>query len=297
MDFFLTLIASDQNLSAGHIAAVQSFAEQNGVLVTSEPAWLSENVAVDIPIAESLNIEQIKELRSFLNNDKIDPFCTSAENRKKKLVLADMDSTIVTTETLDELAAEAGIKEKVAGITERAMRGELDFHAAIKERIGLLKDLPEDALKRTLDSTQISAGAETAIKTMRNHGTASILVSGGFTYFTQAVSEQLGFAGHHGNILGVKNGKLTGEVEEPILDKDSKLAYLKTYTQKLNLDLAQTMAIGDGANDLPMLANAGLGIGYHPKPVLENSLLNCIHHTDLTSMLYVQGYKKEEFLT
>ncbi len=294
MKFNLTLVASKKQLSAGHIALAQSFAEENNLTIDS-PLWLDKNKSVDIPLSQSFTIDQMQELRSLLDANQIDCFCTSQDNRRKKLLLADMDSTIVTSETLDELAAEAGIKDKVASITERAMRGELDFHAAIKERVGLLKNLPESAVKRTLDQTEISKGAEITIRTLRESGTASILVSGGFTYFTEGIAKQLGFAGHHGNILGVKDGKLTGEVTEPILDKESKLDYLNTYARKLGLDLSQTMAIGDGANDLPMLLAAGLGIGYHPKPLLEENLLNCIRHTDLTSILFMQGYKKDNF--
>jgi len=296
MNFILTLVASDIHLSAGHLATIESFAEKEGILLTGEPEWLSENIAADIPIAEPLTLDQMQKLRLLLEKDKIDGFCTSAANRRKKLLLADMDSTIVTSETLDEIAAEAGIKDKVAAITERTMRGELDFHAAIKERVGLLKDLPDNALAKTLADTQISKGAAMAVGTMQENGATCILISGGFTIFTQDIAQKLGFAGHHGNILGIKDGKLTGTVEEPILDKESKLAFLKAYTQQLNIDLAETMAIGDGANDLPMLAAAGVGIGYHPKPLLEENILNCIRHTDLTSMLYIQGYRQEEFI-
>jgi phosphoserine phosphatase len=296
MNFILTLVASETPLSAGHLATIGRFIEEQGLMPTGEPEWLSLHVAADFPIAESLTIEQMQKLRLELDADKIDIFCTSFTDRRKKLLLADMDSTIVTSETLDELANESGIKDQVAKITERAMRGEIDFHAAIKERVGLLKNLPEKALKRTLELTKISKGAEITIATLRENGTAPILVSGGFTYFTQAISQKIGFAGHHGNILDIEDGKLTGKVIEPILDKESKLDYLKTYAQKLSLDLSQTMAIGDGANDLPMLTAAGLGIGYHPKPLLEESLLNCIRHTDLTSMLYMQGYKQDDFI-
>ncbi|HPF79009.1 MAG TPA: phosphoserine phosphatase SerB, partial [Alphaproteobacteria bacterium] len=283
MDFTLTIVASDTPLSAGHLLDISKFCSNSGLMVTGEASWLEPHKAADIPVAECANIEQIKALRTFLAADKIDIFCTRTADRRKKLLIADMDSTIVTTETLDELAAEAGIKDQIATITERAMRGELDFHAALKERVGLLKGLPAAALKRTLDQTEISTGAEKLVKTMRDNGAFCALVSGGFTYFTQAIADQLGFTVHHGNTLEIADDKLTGTVAQPILDKDSKLAFLKKYTQDLEINLGDSIAIGDGANDLPMLQAAGLGIGYHPKPLLEDALVNCIRFTDLTS--------------
>lgn len=293
-NFVLTLVSSNVPLAASHIAITSRYLESEGILTTNQPQWLAAHKAADIEIAQCLTIDQIKNLRQIHDEHRIDVFCTSLENRKKRIFLADMDSTIVTTETLDELAAEAGIKDKIATITERAMRGELDFHDALRERVGLIKDLPIDALKRTLDDTIISDGAESTLKTLNKHNVFCALVSGGFTYFTGAIAAQLGFNAHHGNVLNIENDKLTGNVQEPILDKESKLSFLKLYCEEHNLDLDDTITIGDGANDLPMLEAAGIGIGYHPKPLLEDTLLNCIRHTDLTSLLYCQGYKYEE---
>ena len=295
MDFTLTLVASTTPLSAGHLATIDSFTETQGLMITSEPKWLAPHKAADIPLAECLNMAQMQELRSILANDKIDVFCTRTANRRKKLLMADMDSTIVTSETLDELAAEGGLKDKISTITERAMRGELDFIEALTERVALLKGLPTDALKRTLDATIISNGAAELVRTMHQQGMACILVSGGFTYFTADIAGKLGFTAHHGNILEIENEKLTGTVVRPILDKDAKLRLLKQYCKELDININDSLAIGDGANDLPMLATAGLGIGYRPKPLLEKNLLNCIHFTNLTSVLYAQGYKAEEF--
>lgn len=294
MNFMLTLVASNTPLSAGHLALVERFLEESAILITDAPSWLDIHKSVDMPLAECLNIEQMKKLRLLFDKDQIDIFCTRTQNRRKKLLLADMDSTIVTSETLDELADEAGIKNKITSITERAMRGELDFLEAIKERVSLLNGLSTNALKRTLDKIEISRGAETLIKTMKSNDSTCVLVSGGFTYFTESIAKQLGFNKNHGNTLEIENEALTGKVIEPILDKETKLKLLNEYTQKQDISLRDTVAIGDGANDLPMLNNAGLGIGYHPKPLLEDSLLNCIRHTDLTSVLYAQGYKTEE---
>lgn len=293
MKFMLTLVASDVPLSPAQIAITDRFLDSQGIATISDPIWLSPHKAADLGISQSLTIDQMKNLRQIHEEHRVDIFCTPLENRKKKLVLADMDSTIVTSETLDEMAEEAGIKDKIAAITERAMRGELDFHDALRERVGLLRGLSADCLTRTLDKTVISDGAEQFIQTMRNRDAFCVLVSGGFTFFTNTIAKKVGFHAHHGNVLGLEDNKLTGHVQEPILDKDAKLNYLKLYCDEHDLDLSQSLAIGDGANDLPMLQAAGLGIGYHPKPLLEDNLLNCIRHTDLTSVLYMQGFLQD----
>jgi len=286
MTHILTLVASDTPLIHDHFELLDD--------LNSDPVWLENEKAVDFKIPKALTINEIKALREKFDADKIDVFCTSAHEstggRKKTLFLADMDSTIVTSETLDELGAEAGLKDKIATITERAMRGEIDFHGAIKERVGMLKDLPAHTLDTTLKNTEISKGARTLLKGLKNEGVFCVLVSGGFTFFTGAIADKLNFDAHHGNVLYIEDGKLTGDVQEPILDKNAKLNFLKLYCEELSLDLSETIAIGDGANDLPMLEAAGLGIGYHPKPLLEDTLINCIRHTDLTSVLYCQGH-------
>lgn len=291
MDFTLTLVAAHKNLSAGHIALIERFAEDKGLLVTGDPEWLDDHIAATLPLAECLTLDQMHTLQDQFSEDKIDVFCTRTENRKKKLLLADMDSTIVTTETLDELADFFGLKDKVADITTRAMNGELDYQASLRERVRLLEGLPANKMQETLEQTKLTNGAQKLIQTMREGHAASILVSSGFTFFTQAIASQCGFTGHHGNILGIKDGVLDGSVEEPILDKHSKLAYLTEYKERLSLTYDDILAIGDGANDLPMLQAAGLGIGFHPKPILRESLLNCVIHGDLSAVLYAQGYK------
>ena len=267
MDFTLTLVSSSTPLSAGHLNDMEKALENHGILLTGQPEWLAEHKAADIPLSQSTTLEQMQSLRALFDEPKIDVFCTRTDNRRKELLMADMDSTIVTSETLDELADEAGIKDKISNITERAMRGEIDFHDALRERVGLLKGLSAACLKTTLDNTEVSKGADILVKTMRGSGAFCALVSGGFTYFTGAIAAQLGFTAHHGNVLNVENEKLSGTVQEPILDKDSKLGFLKLYCEELEIDLDDTIAIGDGANDLPMLESAGLGIGYHPKPL------------------------------
>ena len=287
MNYQITLLASDTPLSAAHLALLERFLDDSGLLIVGEPKWLKPHKATSLPIAEPLNIKQMKALRRHLETDQIDVFCTPVRDKPYGLFVADMDSTIVTGETLDELAAEAGIKDKIAKITARAMRGELDFKEALKERVGLLKGLDESAITRTLEKTEISEGADALLKHLKKSGTQCVLVSGGFTYFTGAIAGQIGFDTHHGNILNIENGKLTGMVSEPILDKDSKLAFLKQYIQELGIDMADSIAIGDGANDLPMLGNAGLGIGYRPKPLLADHLLNCLFYADLSALRHI----------
>lgn len=296
MDFVLTLVGSNRPISAGHIALLEKFFEDEGLLMIEEPTWLNPHKAVDLFLAECPNLEQMTKLRDIISEDRIDVFCTNAHARKKSLLLADMDSTIVTSETLDELAEEANLKDKISGITARAMRGELDFHAALKERVGLLKGLSTDALNRTLEKTEISKGADIVVKTMRAHGAFCVLVSGGFTFFTSAIAKQLTFTQHHGNILNIEDGVLTGTVSEPILDSQAKLRFLNLYCEELEIDIEETVAIGDGANDLPMLKSAALGVGYHPKPLLKEELINYIEFTDLTSLLYAQGYHSDNFV-
>lgn len=209
--------------------------------------------------------------------------------RKIDLFIADMDSTIVQEETLDELAAHAGIKDKVAEITRRAMNGELDFHAAIRERVGLLKGLPETALHETLAKTTLTKGAKELVGTLKSQGATCVLVSGGFTFFTGAIAEICGFHHHHGNTLIIENSHLTGEVGEPILDKNSKLEFLNHYVEKLGTQMQNTITIGDGANDLPMLLAAqnggGLGIGFCAKPVVAEQLQTNIATPDLGEVL------------
>lgn len=289
MSHILTLISSDTPLSIAHIERGERFIEDKGIGLSGKPAWLDAHKAADIPIQNCVTMEQMKELRAIFAADRIDVLCTKHEGRKKKLLLADMDATIVTTETLDELAAKAGIKDKIAAITARAMHGELDFGAALKERVALLKNLPVAALHETLAETELCEGADKLVHTMRENGATCVLVSGGFTFFTAAIAEKAGFHHHHGNELEHDGNVLVGTVGSTILDKDAKLAFLKKYAGELKIDLSETIAIGDGANDLPMLTAAGLGIGYRPKPVLEENLLNVLKYADLTGVLYAQG--------
>ena len=216
--------------------------------------------------------------------------------RKKKLLIADMDATMVQQETLDELAAHLNLKEKIVPITEKAMRGEIDFQEALQMRVKMLKGLPLTAIFETLGKIDYSPGATTLVKTMNRHGAKCVLVSGGFDLFTTPVAETLGFYKNFGNRLEIRENKLTGEVIPPIIDKSAKERIVVDQARALGYDLKQIAAIGDGANDIPMLIKAGTGIGYFGKPAVIEATPHQIRHTDLTSVLYMQGYRQTEFI-
>ena len=295
MGYILTLVASARPVTEKHIKSIGQILSAYGVSYTSAMEWLDVEKACDIGISSEPPFTLIEHLRETLRGDKIDFFVTSNKNRQKKLLLADMDSTIAEGETLDELAEHAGLKDKIATITALAMDGKLDFHQAIRERVELLKGLHTDALTQTLAKTKLNKGAEVFVQTMRRSGATCVLVSGGFKFFTSAIAAQCGFDFDHGNELGIENNHLTGAVIDPILDKHAKVDFLKFYMEKLNLSPENCLTIGDGANDLPMLKMAGLGIGYHPKQAVQNEMKNCILYGDFTAALYAQGYSSATF--
>ena len=220
------------------------------------------------------------------------------EGRTKSLLIADMDSTIINVECLDELADFAGLKAEISAITERAMRGELVFEAALRERVGMLKGLSVDALQRTYDERiRLNPGARTLVRTMAANGARCVLVSGGFTFFTARVAEAAGFQDHRANTLIQADGALTGEVGDPILGKAAKLSALEEEAAALGISLAETLAVGDGANDLAMIEASGLGVAYRAKPIVAAQAHAKVDHADLTALLYFQGYRDEEFVT
>lgn len=297
MTHVLTLVASQGGapLSDKHFKETGKILESYNLAFTGKTHWLDKGIAAEIGLSGGTQSAMTAHLRDFLARDRMDFFITPTENRQKKLLLADMDSTIATTETLDELAEYAGIKDKIAEITALAMEGKLDFHAALKERVKLLTGLPASALHETLAQTALSPGAKIFVRTMRAQGATCVLVSGGFTFFTGAIAERCGFEFHHGNILEIADEKLTGLVKEPILDKFAKVSFLESYMQDLGLSPAETLSIGDGANDIPMLKMAGLGVGYHPKHAVAGEIHNCILYGDLSAALYAQGYARDHF--
>ncbi len=221
---------------------------------------------------------------------------TRARGRRKGLLVADMDSTIVASETLDDLAAEAGIGEQVAAITRRSMNGEIDFEQALRERVALLKGLGTAALERTLAHTRLSPGAGVLVATMRAHNARCALVSGGFTWFTSRIAALCGFDEHHANLLEQADGRLTGTVGEPIVGRAAKLGILTRLAAERGLRLSATLAVGDGANDLDMLKAAGLGIAFHAKPVVRDAIETRIDHADMRALLFAQGYPARAFV-
>lgn len=227
----------------------------------------------------------------------VDLVVQRAEGRRKKMLLADMDSTMIQQECIDELAAEAGVGDHVAGITARAMNGELDFNDALQERVGLLKDLDASVVDRVLETrTTLMPGGQTLLATMKANGAYAALVSGGFTAFTSKVATEVGFDENRANTLLIENGKLTGEVGMPILGRQAKVDALEDITTRLGLSEDDVMAVGDGANDLGMLGRAGSGVALHAKPSVAAECDIRINHGDLTALLYIQGYAKSDFV-
>lgn len=269
------------------------------ILPSPGPArWLFDEVAVDIPFTGSEDIAGIAaRLRQARGDLPIDIVVQPQAARRKKLFLADMDSTMIGQECIDELADYAGLKAHVAGITERAMRGEIEFEPALRERVALLKGLPvgtiDEVLKKRITPTP---GGRELVATMRAHGAYTCLISGGFTLFTSAVTAMIGFQENRANELKVEDGKLTGEVAEPILGRAAKLATLVELREAFDLDDVDTLVVGDGANDLGMIQQAGLGIAYHAKPAVAAAAAVRIDHGDLTALLYAQGYRRDEFV-
>jgi phosphoserine phosphatase len=229
--------------------------------------------------------------------DGVDVCVQPTAGRRKRLLVADMDSTIINVECLDELADFAGLKAEISAITERAMRGELPFEGALRERVGMLKGLPVEALQAAYDErVRLNPGARTLVRTMAANGARCVLVSGGFTFFTRRVAEAAGFHADRANTLKEAAGKLTGEVGEPILGREAKLAALREEAVGLAIPLSETLAAGDGANDLAMINAAGLGVAYRAKPIVAAEADAKVDHADLTALLYFQGYRADQFV-
>jgi phosphoserine phosphatase len=236
-------------------------------------------------------------VRMSLDGAPIDVIAQPAESRRKKLLIADMDSTIVTSETLTDVAEAAGKADVIAAITDRVMRGELNFEDSLRERVAMLEGLSETALETAYGAIEVSPGAETLVRTMAASGAMTALVSGGFTYFTSRIAARLGFHINMANDFIIEGGKLTGRVTEPILGRTSKYDALVKLAMQNGLSLADAAAIGDGANDLEMIQAAGLGCAYRGKPILRDAARVKLDHADLTGLLYAQGFHQDQFVT
>jgi phosphoserine phosphatase len=290
MGYVLTLVAdlSSTPLTPAIISRVRN------AVAGSEPVVLSTGEAVDIPLAA---VPDMDVVRAALDGAPIDAIATAANGRRKSLLIADMDSTIVTGETLDELADFAKLKEHISAITARAMNGELDFKAALRERVAMLRGLPLDALDKTWQRVRLTPGAGELVATMRAHGAYTALVSGGFTFFTGRVAALVGFDMHRSNVLLDDGAALTGRVAEPILDRDTKLETLTRLATERGLPMSATLAVGDGANDLDMIRAAGLGVAFRAKPIVAAEARARVDNASLRALLFAQGYSADEIVS
>jgi len=295
MELVLTLVSPD-SAQAGEAADRAKSALAAAGAAVKAPIPLGDG-AFDLPlIAEPAEARGV--VAGVIAGLAIDACIQAAAGRKKRLLIADMDSTIINVECIDELADFAGVKDRVSEITERAMRGELDFEAALRERVAMLKGLPLADLQRAYDErVRLNPGARTLVRTMTAHGAKAFLVSGGFNFFTSRVAAAAGFDANRANTLVEAGDVLAGTVGDPILGKAAKLAALNEEAANLGIPLSATLAVGDGANDLAMIEASGLGVAYRAKPIVAAQADAKVDHADLTALLYFQGYRADEFVT
>ncbi|MBX3483811.1 phosphoserine phosphatase SerB [Phenylobacterium sp.] len=293
MELVLTLVSPDDATArTAAERARQALAAAGAAVKAAKP--LGEG-AYDLPLIGDREAA-LAVVATELDGLPVDACVQAAADRKKRLLIADMDSTIINVECIDELADFAGVKDRVSEITERAMRGELDFEAALRERVAMLKGLPVADLQRAYDErVRLNPGARTLVQTMRSHARC-LLVSGGFTFFTQRAAAAAGFHENRGNTLGIVGDRLDGTVWDTIIGREAKLASLNAAMRVGGLLPQDTMAVGDGANDLAMIQAAGLGVAYRAKPIVAAQAHAKVDHADLTALLYFQGYTAEEFV-
>jgi phosphoserine phosphatase len=302
-DYMLVLIGPPDEHAIDDAAIATVMHTLSGHSQPTAINWLRPGEALELPLRFAATTahadETLARLREALSDRPLDVNLLHDDGapRRKKLLLADMDSTIIQQECIDEIAAQAGIGPQVSLITERAMRGELDFEAALTERVSLLAGLDEAVLQQVFDTRiRLTPGAQTLVRTMAAHGTYCALVSGGFTFFTSRVAHQAGFHENRANRLIISDGRLSGEVARPILGRSAKLETLESLAHSHALDLADCLAVGDGANDLAMINAAGLGVAFHAKPIVAREADATITQGDLTALLYLQGYPFDDFV-
>ncbi len=297
IDFVATLVSNPDKaaLSDALLSKLAQALPENAKVIR-----LDGQIAIDIVFpAETAKAAAaaLAPLEKILSSKPVDVILQPVAGRRKKLFIADMDSTMIAQECIDELAAELRLKQKVAKITERAMKGELEFEPALRERVALLKGLDAGVIPKVISNRiTLTAGARTLVGTLKSHGVYTALVSGGFTVFTGPISEMIGFNEHRANRLIVENGKLTGLVEDPILGRAAKKSALMELRDLFALQNSETLAIGDGANDLDMIKEAGIGVAYRAKPAVAEAAHARIDHADLTALLYAQGYSRSSWI-
>ena len=296
MKLVLTLIAApNSNALTKNVIDQAAIALTGAGALVGDVTWLADGEACDLIFdGIPLDVADTSLAEAELG---VDAVTQKIATRRKKLLIADMDSTMVTGETLDELAEFAGVKERVAAITARAMNGELDFEAALDERVGLLEGMSTDMLQEAWKTVEYTGGAKTLVATMKANGAFAALVSGGFDFFTGAVRAELGFDYDQANVLIESDGKLTGKVQKPVLDRQAKVDALEALSAQQGITVDDAIAVGDGANDLQMISLAGTGVAFHAKPSVQEQARICINHSDLTALLYLQGYSKADFVS
>ena len=303
MSYVATLISAPQRRAVTDTLAARVADELPQARVG---AWLDPGTAIDIVfddppdkpgVSAALLKKLTNQMRSMIGAAPVDVVVQPQDGRRKRLLVADMDSTMIGQECIDELADFAGFKDRVAAITERAMRGEIAFAPALRERVSLLRGLPAATIDRVIaERIRPNPGAAVLVKTMRVHGAYTCVVTGGFTAFMAPLAKAIGFDEYHANTLLTDNtGRLTGEVAEPVLGREAKRETLLALRERLRLRPQDTLSVGDGANDIPMIEAAGLGVAFHGKPALRQAAAARIDHGDLTALLYVQGYRREDF--
>ena len=294
MPLVATLIS---NPAARHLSA-QLAHKAAGAVGASGVDWLADGIACDIALPDGAEANLIgQSIADAMGSQPIDVAVQEAAGRRKKILIADMDSTMIDQECIDELADEIGVKDRVAAITARSMNGEIAFEPALRERVALLENLDAGVIDRIIaNRLTLAAGGRTLVQTMRANGAWTALVSGGFDVFTSKIAAKLGFHENRANRLIEANGKLTGKVAEPILGRAAKADALLDISARLGLSPDDAIAVGDGANDLDMIRLSGMGVALHAKPVVAEQARFRIDHGDLTALLYLQGYRREEFV-
>ncbi len=291
----IAAVAGDETVGAAVDSARQALVKLGAALEPND--WLSAGRVCDIPFDDLAPDQADAGIRAALGSDvAIDVLAQYIAGRRKQLLVADMEATIIANEMLDELAEIRGIQPQIAEITRRAMNGEIEFAGALRERVGLLKDMPEAALAEAGARIRSNPGAASLVATMHKHGAYTAIVSGGFRIYADRVRRELGFDIAVANELIVEDGKLAGRVKEPVLGKEATLATLTLLAVERRLSLADALAVGDGANDLPMIEAAGMGVAYHAKPIVAAAARLRVDHNDLTALLYAQGYRDDEIV-